>query len=145
MVLQLGEKSEALAAVLTLLRQMKASHVLLSVPHQVPAVAALVDDGEVLGQTSPLVHLQAELTADPHILAGGSLDGPLVSPGCHSLHAFLSSIIFLKQCGSNHHLLTFSSFRTLFADKMLIVQLRTFELIRAVLAIYSDGGHRSRS
>ena len=66
--LQLGWLREFLPAVLTMLSEMNPVDVLLSVLLQLSAVAALVDDVEVLGHPTGLDHLHTKITPSLSIL-----------------------------------------------------------------------------
>ena len=66
--LQLGWLTEFLRAVLTVVSEMDPGDVLLSVLLQLPTVAALVDDVEVLGHPTGLDHLHTKITPSLSIL-----------------------------------------------------------------------------
>ena len=67
-LLQLGWLTELLAAVLTMVSEVDPGDVLLSVLLQVAAVATLVNNVEVLGQSPGLDHLHTKLTPSLTIL-----------------------------------------------------------------------------
>ena len=139
----------------TVLGEVELGDVFLSLLHQVATVATLVNNVEVLGHPPGLDHLHTKLTPSLPIPDYGRrgrdaaslqrLDGLRdVSLGpLAGLHCQTSLVIFLKYRWTGRPLpsLSLRAERALSSDKMLIVNLQSFELLTADLTGYS--GHPS--